>query len=104
MIGLAGKHTPKFQIGNLFFKTLQLLFDRRNGILIGLIYRHFQQLGSIVQATEKPIQSQNDQFQARPLATERLCPLLIAPDRRVFQFPEDFGQFLLLFIEVKDTP
>jgi hypothetical protein len=46
----------------------------------------------------------DDPFQLRPLFSERLGTFRMVPDFRIFQFPENFGETLLLVFEVKDTP
>jgi hypothetical protein len=102
-VHFAGEHAPEFETLDSRLESLQvpLDFGRRGRVVF--VDRERQEFIGIPQAVGYLVQPDNDLLQLRPLPAERLRPLGLVPDVRLFQLALDFGQTFRLLIVVKDT-
>ena len=99
-----GEHPPKLDPADLGVQALHVLLDRPGGILVPVRRRKLEQLGRVREPRVGPIDRVDDTFETDALATERLRPLRVSPDRGILQLAPDPGQPLALRGDVKDTP
>ena len=78
--------------------------DGRGRILVVFAFRQIKQFACADETFAQVADAADDLVQQRTLAPQRLGACGVVPDRRVFQFPIDLFQALLLGVVVKDTP
>lgn len=101
---LTTEHAPKFQAAYLLLEARQIVDQLRDRGGIIFFYRQLQQFIGIAKACGQRIEADNNLFQKCPFLTQRLGPIRLIPDVRLFQFPLDFRQAFSISIVVKDTP
>jgi len=101
---LSTEHAPKFKAGYLLLEARQIFgqIHDRGGIIF--FHRQLQQFLGIAKARGQRIEADHNLFQQRPFLAQRLGPIRLIPDIRLFQFSLDFRQAFSISIVVKDTP
>jgi hypothetical protein len=103
-VHLAREHAAELEAADRALVALDLLGDRVDRGRVTLLHRHPEQVAGVGDALGELIDGADDALELRPLAAQRLRPLGLAPDLRVLELAQYFGQAFLLAGVVKDTP
>ena len=103
-VHISGEHAPELDLFDFPLGTGQFLGNVGQDIVVAFGFRQDPQFRRLVQRPADPVQRVQFGLQAGPFLAQRLGPLRIGPDFRVFQRALDLRQPLALGIVVKDTP
>jgi hypothetical protein len=103
-VHLAREHAAELEAADRALVTLHLGRDRIDRGGVALLHRHGEQVAGVGDALGELIDGADDALELRPLTAQGLRPLGLAPDLRVLELAQYFGQAFLLAGVVKDTP
>ena len=104
IVHFAAEHSTKFEGGEAPFEAGQVRREFVDGTLVLFFERQDEQLMRIGKRGRQLIKASDDFLQLRALLAQRLGPLRLVPDVRLFQLPLHLGQAFGLALIVKDTP
>jgi len=103
-IHFARKHPLELELCDRPLQSLDIVLHGSSRILVLLGLREVEQCTRIGETLAQLVEGADDRFELRALATELLCTLGLAPDRRVLELSQDLGQALAAPLVVKGTP
>jgi hypothetical protein len=103
-VHLAGEHALEFELLDACGKTIDILRDRGDRIVVVFADGEIEQVAGFGQRVGQAADAADDAFEIRAFFAKVLCTLRVVPDARVFQLARDFLETFRLDVEVKDTP
>ena len=103
-VHLSGKHAPELKLFDLPLGGRQVVGDVAKSIFVFFGFRKDLQFLRLFQRPADPVKRVQFGLQAGLFLAQRLGPLRIGPDTRIFQRSLDLREALPLGIVVKGTP
>ena len=97
------EHAPELEVADAGGDRRDVLFNGLERRVIALGAGQLEQFTAVGERHVERGQRADDAVEQLALAAELLRPLLILPDLRILELPNDLGQPHRLRIEVKDT-
>ena len=103
-VHIAGEHSPELELFDFPLGTGQFVGHVGQNIVVAFGFGQDPQFRRLVQRPADPVERAQFGRKASPFLAQRLGPLRIGPDFRIFQRALDLREALPLGIVVKDTP
>jgi hypothetical protein len=99
-----GEHALELEALDLFLELAGVALDLGDRAGLGFGLGELEQLEGAQDAVPDAVEALGDRRELRTLAAERLRPVRVVPDLRVFELAAYLGEPLALAVVLKDTP
>ncbi len=105
LVGSSGfaEHPAEFQVADALLEAADVGGDGVQRRVVGVRAGQLEQLAAVADSGVERHQRGDDAFERFALLREFLRALLVVPDLRVFELPDDLFEPHRLHFEVKDT-